>query len=205
MSKNSNDEGGPQVDRVDELERSCRRMIKELDEKSEQLAIINGVLRLVASEVEIKDVLQVFANNLKTLCPYDQIGIALFDASSRRFVVPFVLKVGRVTVNQDLDRSFADEELFTVMEKREPVLRRHLKPDEMKVKGDTTFVKRVLSCELIVPLNLGETRYGLLNVCCFDPDGLRDDHVRIVSDLAPAVAVAVHTFLERNQGKIPYA
>ena len=50
----------------------------------------------------------------------------------------------------------------------------------------------------------GERRYGLLNVCCFDPDGLRDDHVRILSDLAPAVAVAVHTFLERNQGKIPY-
>lgn len=195
----------PSTQRIEDLERSCRRMIKDLDEKSEQLAIVNGVLRLLASEMEIKDVLQVFANNLKTLCPYDQISIALFEPNTRRFIVPFVLKVGRVTVNKDIDRSFADDDLLRVLEKREVTLRRHLKPDEMKVKGDTTFVKRVLSCELMVPLNLGEKRYGILNVSCFDPDGLRDDHTRILSDLAPAISVAIHTFLERNKWKIPYS
>lgn len=203
MSQDKSTEGAPPT-RVEELERSCRRMIKELDEKSEQVAIINGILRLLASDMQVKDVLQVFANNLKTLCPYDQISIALFDAASRKFLVPFVLKVGKVAVNKDFDRSFQDEELQSILERPEPVLRRHLKPDEMKVKGDTTFVRRVLSCELMVPLNLGERRYGILMVSCFDPDGLREEHVRIVSEIAPAVAVAIHTFLERNQGKIPY-
>ncbi len=204
MSMDPTGDGAPS-DRVEALERSCRRMIKELDEKSEQVAIINGVLRLLSSDVQIKDVLQVFANNLKTLCPYDQISIALHDVGSRKFYVPFVLKVGRVSVNKDFDRSFEDAELVAIMEKREPVLRRHLKAEDMKVKGDTTFVKRVLSCELMVPLNLGEYRYGVLNVSCFDPDGLREDHVRILSDLAPAVSVALHMFLERNHGKIPFS
>lgn len=190
--------------RIEELERSCRRMIRELDEKGEKLNIVNGMLRVLAGDGEIKDVLQVFAANLKTLCTYDQISVALFDPDNRKFIVPFVLKVGRVAENKSGDRTFADEDLVQVLEKREPTLRRNLKPEDMKVKGDTTFVKRVLSCELMVPLTLGSKRFGLLMVSCFDPDGLRDEHLDILADLAPVVSVVVHHFLDRNAGRIPY-
>ncbi|MBI3268700.1 MAG: GAF domain-containing protein [Planctomycetes bacterium] len=182
-----------------ESQHSCRTLLDAVNEKSEQLGIVNALLRSLGTAMDLREILQVFAFNLKQLCPYDRVSIALLDAERGTFRIPYFVKGGRVTVNAEGPLPTRDTVIDEVVRARGPVLRKNLKTSTLRFKSDTNFLKRACSCELLFPLVLGERVLGTFNVGSFEADALGPRHQQILSEVMPCVAVAVDRYLSSSK------
>ncbi len=167
------------------------KLLRQLEERTEQLAIINGILRTIVSGAALPDILRVFASNLKTIVPFDRCSIAVFDEKRRVFHVPYMVMGGKVQETHESSRPFESSPLSKVIETREPVIRRNLKKETCAFDTDTRFLKAGLACEMLLPLQVGGKPFGTFNMAAFETDGLTDDHLKIVGEIIPAIAVAV--------------
>lgn len=173
---------------------SCLTLLDAVNEKSEQLGIVNGLLSSLGQAMDLRSILQVFAVNLNRICPYDRISIALFDPDTQRFRIPFMVKGGRVLGNAEGPIAYGDTILSQVVTTRSPILRQNVKKT-MHFKSDTAFVKKGYSCELLFPLTLGDRVLGTFNVGCFEPETLTHRHQQILADVIPCVTIALDRYL----------
>ncbi|MBI5369302.1 MAG: GAF domain-containing protein [Planctomycetes bacterium] len=190
--------------RIRELEKALKdsqqsigKLLDAANEKSEQLGIVNGLLRSLGTALDLREILQVFAINIKRICPYDRISIALYDAGTRRFTVPFQVKGGRVMPSTERPVAYEDTIQSKVLETRTPILRRNVKEESLRFKHDTNFLKKGFACELLFPLVLGPHELGTFNVGCFEPETLTERHQQILADIIPCVVIAVDRYLGR--------
>lgn len=167
------------------------KLLAALEERTEQLAIINGVLRTIVSGAPLPDILRVFASNLKTIVPFDRCSIAISDERRRVFHVPYMLMGGSVQETRERARPFASSPLSKVIETRRPLLRRNIRKEKNRFPTDRHFMKRGFGCELLVPLQVGDKPFGTFNMGAFEPERLTEAHLRIVQEIIPAIAVAV--------------
>ncbi len=175
---------------------SGARILGQLDEKMEQLALINGVLRTIVGGTSLPDVLRVFASNLKTICPFDRLGIALYDAERRVFHTPFVVMGGRMADAREPARPYGDSPLSKVIETHQPILRGNIREEGA---GEKNGVRRSLGCEMLFPLAVGEKPFGVFEVGCFEPGRLNERHLALLADIVPAIAVAATQYLSREK------
>ncbi len=167
------------------------KLLRQLEERTEQLAIINGILRTIVSGAALPDILRVFASNLKTIVPFDRCSIAVFDEKRKVFHVPYMVMGGKVQETHESARPFESSPLSKVIETREAVVRRNLKKDKSAFDTDTRFLKVGFACEMLLPLQVGEKPFGTFNMAAFESDGLTEGHLKIVGEIIPAIAVAV--------------
>jgi transcriptional regulator with GAF, ATPase, and Fis domain len=170
---------------------SAARLLSQLEEKSEQLALVNGVLRTAAGAASLSDVLRVFASNLKSICPFDRMSVSLYDPARKVFHVPYAYFAGRVVETREPPRSYGDTPLSRVIETRQPLLRKNIR-QEMTFRLDSDFVRQGLGCEVIFPLLAGERPFGTFQMSCFEPGRLTERHLRLLQDILPAIAIVVH-------------
>jgi len=189
--------------RYRDLSDKYRRLLGEIETKSEQLALINGLLRLVNSNVTLDKILHVFSMNLKTLCPFDRLDIALFNPLQRHFEIPFALQDGRILSNPDeYPRPWGATVITKVVQERLPLLRTDIRKDFQQFDTDRLFVKKGYSTELIFPLEIENRVVGSLNIACFEAGKLADRHLRTLYEVSQAVTAAVYRYLVIN--KLPY-
>jgi transcriptional regulator with GAF, ATPase, and Fis domain len=176
----------------------ANRLLSILDQREEQLALINGVLRTIVGGATLPQILKVFAGNLKTLCPFDRCSISIYDEKARVFNVPYMIFEGHVQETNDAPRPFGSTILSKVIETRQPLLRRNLvvEEKEKRYEHDTDFVKRGFSSELIFPLTVANRAFGTFNIASFEADRLTEKHIYLIQDLIPAVSIAVWQHLE---------
>jgi GAF domain-containing protein len=167
------------------------KLLAQLEERTEQLAIVNGILRTIVSGAPLPDILRVFASNLKTIVPFDRCSIAVYDEKRRVFHVPYMVMGGKVQETHEGARPFESSPLSKVIETRRPVMRRNIRKERKGFDSDGRFLKQGFGCEILFPLQVGERPFGTLNMAAFEPERLTDAHLRIVDELIPAVAVAV--------------
>jgi GAF domain-containing protein len=167
------------------------RLLGQLEERAEQLAIVNGVLRTIVAGAPLPDILRVFASNLKTLCPFDRCSIAIFDDKQRVFRVPYMVMRGQVQETNEAPRPFGSSVLSSVIEFRKPVLRRNIPKDERHFATDDAFTRKGFACELLLPLQVGPHPFGTVNFGCYEADRLTEAHIPVLQEIVPAVAVAV--------------
>ena len=133
------------------------------------------------------------APNLKELCPFDLLSVALYDPRRKVFHVPFAYLKAKVSETGEAPRAWADTPLARAVETRRPFLRRGVQK-ERAFSMDTATLKRGMACEAIFPLFAGDAVFGTFQVGCLEADRLGDDHVHLMEDLIPAIASAVHRF-----------
>jgi GAF domain-containing protein len=186
--------------RYRELSDKYRRLLVELESKSEQMALIHGLLRLSNSNVTLDKILHVFSKNLKTLCPFDRLDIALFNPGTRQFEIPFALQDGRIASNPDeYARPWGATVITKVVEERLPLLRSDIRKDFHQFDTDRLFVQKGYSTELIFPLEIDNRVVGSLNIACFEAGRLNDKHLRTLYEVSQAVTVAVYRYLVGNR------
>lgn len=195
--------------RCDELEKrlvqseeTVRRLLLQLDEKFEELALLNGLLRAMGANRGIKEILQLFATNLKRLCPFDRLSIALFNNDTKKFQVPFVARQGQVMQNEEDPLPFEDPFLLEVVEQKKPLLRDNIKDTKVHFKTDTGYVRRGYACELLFPLEAGGNVIGTFNIGCYEPGRLDERHKRVLSELIACVSLAIHQYI-KSRGDRP--
>ena len=169
----------------------ANKLLAMLDQKSEQLALINGILRTIISGAELPDVLRVFASNLKTLCPFDRCSISIYDEKARLFHVPYMVVGGRVQETHDAPRPYDSTILSKVVETRQPLLRDNLAAESTKYASDSEFIEKGFAGEMLFPLTVSNRAFGTFNIGSFEAGRLTERHVMLIQDIVPALAVAV--------------
>ncbi len=188
--------------RLGESEDRVRRLLMQLDEKFEELALLNGLLRAMGSNKGIKEVLQLFATNLKRLCPFDRLSIALYNEGAKKFQVPFVARQGQVMQNEEDPLPFDDQALREVVEQKKPQLRDNIKDTKVHFKTDTGYIRRGYACELLFPLEAGGNVFGTFNIGCYEPGRLDERHKRLMSELIACVSLAINQYI-KSRGDRP--
>lgn len=180
---------------------TVRRLLLQLDEKFEELALLNGLMRAMGANKGIREVLQLFATNLKRLCPFDRLSIALYDEATAKFQVPFVARQGQVMQNEEDPLPFDDQVLREVIQAKRPLLRDNIKDTKIHFKTDTGYIRRGYACELLFPLEGGGMVYGTFNIGCYEPGKLDERHKRMLSELIACVSLAVHQYIKSRGDK----
>jgi GAF domain-containing protein len=184
--------------RYEELSKKYERLIVELEVKSEQLALINGLLKLTTSDITLDQILRVFSNNLKTLCPFDRLDVALFNPEEKHFEIPFALVGGSIMQNpDDYVRPWGSTIITRVFEEKTPLLRSDIRKD-FSFDTDRLFVQKGFSTELLFPLEISNRIVGTLNIACFEAGRLTEKHLHTLYEISNAVTVAVHRYLVKN-------
>ena len=184
--------------KLDELSAKYERLIVELEMRSEQLALINGLLKLTASDVTLEEILHVFSKNLKTLCPFDRLDIAIFNPSDRTFEIPIVLANGQLMQKPDhYRRPWGSTVITKVFLEKKPLLRSDIRRD-FSFDTDRFFVEMGYSTELLFPLEVENRIVGTLNIACIEAGKLQEKHLHTLYEVSNAVAVAVLGYLRRN-------
>lgn len=172
----------------------AQRMVAQLEEKSDQLGLVNGVLRTAIGAGSLAEVLRVFASNLKAICPFDRLSVSIYDPERNLFRVPYAYLGGQVIEVKEGPWAWADTPLSRAVETRQAVLRRSIGPGA-SLKADREFLRLGLGCAAIFPLMTGERAFGTFQLGCFEPGRLTERHVALLQDLLPAIAIVVHRFI----------
>jgi len=185
-----------------QLSKKYERLLVELETKSEQLALINGLLKLTASSVTLDQILLVFSKNLKTICPFDRLDVALYNPKEKLFEIPFALIGGSILSKPDpYVRPWGTTIITRVFEQKKPLLRSDIRKD-FTFDTDRLFVEQGFSTELLFPLEIENRIVGTLDIACLEAGKLTERHLHTLYEVSNAVAVAVYRYLEINQ--IPY-
>ena len=183
--------------RVDGERSLPNRLLAQLEERTEQLALINGVLRTIVAGAALPHILKVFASNLKTICPFDRCSISLYDARRKIFKVPYMVMGGKVVETRERPRPFASSPLSRVVTTRRPMLRRNVRAERKTYEIDRAFLAKGYACEMLLPLQVGDEVLGTFNLGTWEADRFSGDHLRLLQDVVPAIAVAVWSHRRR--------
>ncbi len=178
----------------------ANKLLKMLDQRTEQLGLINGVLRTIIAGASLPEILRVFGSNLKTLCPFDRCSIALYDEKERMFRVPWAIIDGRLTETSDAPRPYESTVLSKVIETRSPLLRKNLARDPLRFKNDAVFLQKGYGSELLFPLSVANRVFGTFNIVTFESDRLSERQMYLVQEVIPAVSVAVWQHVLAGRG-----
>lgn len=186
---------------VVEARRQAERMIDEVEEKASMLAIVNGTLRTIAANSPFNEMLRIFAANLKTLVPYDNLSVSLVDEERKVFHTPYMVSGGVVTDARGSGGSPATALQQKVMESKMPLLLNKPPREEMVParKDDTRFIRRGYGSEAVLPLLLGKENIGTLNIACYESDKLTQKHISLLNEILPALSIALILHLQKRK------
>ncbi len=174
------------------------RLLDEVDVHIRQLGLVNGILSAVLAGASLPETLKIFYSNLKTLCPIDRMSISKYDAERRVFLVPMAIKGGRLIETNEPPRPFDTTPLSEAVRTRTAVLRKDIR-QENSYAQDHEFIRRGFESEMFFPLVAGEEVFGTFQVGCFEADLLTERHLRIVSEILPAITISMRLLFDRNR------
>lgn len=178
---------------------TAAKLFAQLEQRTEQLALINGVLRTIVCGAPLPEILKAFASNLKRLCPFDRCSISIYDERHQVFHRPYMIIDGRVRETKEEPRKAGATILSRVIETRQPLLRRNIRSDDPRFEADRRLLRKGFASELFFPLQVGDKPFGTFNLCAFEGNRLDERHVRLLHDVVPAIAVAVWQHLSREK------
>jgi GAF domain-containing protein len=168
------------------------RMLVQLETRTEQMALITGIIKKLLSGMKLDEILNIFGKYVKTICPYDRVDISIINHSTGNVDIPFVLSGGQVLKNpEDYVRPFKATVISKVVEENLPLLRRDIRKD-FRFDSDRLFVKQGFASEMIFPLYFGDEVMGTFDIACYEPGRLTEDHLEILKEIMPAFSLALH-------------
>jgi GAF domain-containing protein len=183
---------------ITETRAFARKMVAQLEEKSDQLALVNGMLRTAIGAASLAEVLRVFASNLKSICPFDRLSVSIYDAGRNLFRVPYAYLGGQVIEVKEGPWGWADTPLARAVETRQPFFRKSI--NQAAAPGaDREFVRLGLGCAAIFPLLVGDRAFGTFQLGCFEAGRLTERHVALLQEFLPAIAIVVQRFTGRGE------
>ncbi len=201
----SRENGKKNDSKIRELEKSrldekakMDRMLVLLETRTEQLALVTGIIKKLISGMELPELLNIFGKYVKTLCPYDRVDVSIYNEATDQFDIPFVLEGGKVTKNVEYPRPYKSTVIHKVVEENKPLLRSDIRK-EFQFDTDQLFVKRGYTTEMIFPLDIGGKVVGTFDIACLEPGRLNQRHMEILGELMPAFSLAVYFFLQKKK------
>ena len=124
--------------------------------------------------------------------------VSRYDAKKKLFFIPLAIKSGRLVETNEPPRPYDETPLSEVVESQVAVLRRDIRETRSYVQ-DTQFIRKGFESEMLFPLVSNGKVFGTFQVGCFEADRLKERHLRIVSQILPAITLAMKQLMERDR------
>ena len=171
---------------------------KEERLKSEQLGreLLYQTGKVLASSLELSEVLEVIMDALKVLIPYDAAGVFLIN-KQRQEVEEIATRGYDPSLESDLKVKIGQGLIGWVAKTGQPVI----VPD---VRQDSRYVNARLETrsEMVVPITSGDRVIGVFNLESDLPNAFREEDLRLLADFAAQAALSIERaqlFAERVQ------
>lgn len=172
-----------------------RRLLAEVQERAEELAIINGVARAVSQQLEPAQLLETVYDHVSRVMSIDAYHISLYDAATNMLSYPIIYEDHeRVEMPPAPLRSTSNT--YQVMQTGKPLLigltdeeKAELLAGSVNLIGDTS--KPMAASSVFVPLIFGQQAASVLAVHSYEPNAYDDADVALLDGIAHHVAVAL--------------
>ena len=166
------------------------RLLKETEQRTAELAVINSVQEALAKELDIQAIYDMVGNRIRDLFDAQVVGIATFDHAKELEVIHYLIEKG---------------ERYNPVPRPLNILRKHLIQTKEKILINKNFeevtaafgVKKVPGTEpplsaLYVPLVIGEKVTGYVSLQNIDKENaFSESDVRLMETLANSMGVAL--------------
>lgn len=166
------------------------RLLKETEQRTAELAVINSVQEALAKELDIQAIYDMVGNRIRDLFDAQVVGIATFDHATEMEIINFLIEKG---------------ERYNPVPRPLNILRKHLIQTKEKILINKNFeevaaafgVKKVPGTEqpksaLYVPLVIGEKVTGYVSLQNIDRENaFSESDVRLMETLANSMGVAL--------------
>ncbi len=171
---------------------------KEERLKSEQLGreLLYQTGKVLASSLELAEVLEVIMDALKVLIPYDAAGVFLIDKQKQE-VEEIATRGYDSSLESDLKLKIGQGLIGWVAKTGQPVIVPDVRLDSRYVTARVTT-----RSEMVVPITSGERVIGVFNLESDHPDAFREEGLRLLADFAAQAALSIERaqlFAERVQ------
>ncbi|MFQ6028509.1 MAG: GAF domain-containing protein, partial [Dehalococcoidia bacterium] len=166
------------------------RLYQDLQASSAEMAVVDGVARIITTTLNIDEVYEQFALETKKLVDFDRIAINVVDPEAESFVFRYVSGlVWRNRRSGDV-LPLAGTQTQHVITTRQPLLRSDVAED-IRFVGDSSFLEAGMRSTILVPLVSQGRFIGTLSLRSqrVDAYGPREQTIleRLASQIAPAL------------------
>jgi PAS domain S-box-containing protein len=171
-----------------------RHAEEELRRKTERIAVISELGRIISSSLDIREVYDAFANGVKRLIDYDRISIALYDEERDAIRMHLVRTKGESKIPEGSWRPKKGTVIGYVIDTGKPFIRRNAL-EEREFMEDEVIVPEGLRSYVAVPLYSKGKVIGTFNLGSSRPDTYSEEDLEVLEDLSKQLAIAVENSL----------
>jgi PAS domain S-box-containing protein len=176
-----------------QAEASLRKSEEEARRLAQENAVMAEIGKIISSTLDIEEVYERFAEEMRRLIPFDRLGVNVIDRKNYNFSIPYVLgplvtsrRAGEViplagTGTEEVMRT--QTSLFIHEENREAIISRF--------PGLAPIFKAGLQSIMIVPLIVKNDVIGVMNIQMAKPNAYTEMDLRLAERISSQVAGAI--------------
>ncbi len=165
----------------------------------EQLDLLRRLNTLLLSGADISQVLQGFAEAVRSFIPFDRLSVSVFDEPTNREWLFVVFHDGPTWEMQQVKPFVTFGAAKRAMQMRQPILRPQLQPDEHP--AERWLLEQGFRSSLVYPLPMRGQFQATLNFSSRTPENFRGEHIAFLNAIADQVAIAFHDLLSDEAEK----
>ncbi len=176
---------------LSEVRSAVESLKANIAERNAQLATVNEIAATVATSLDIKEVMSKTVNLIRDRLGYYHVSIFLLDEKGENAIVrESTGEVGRIFKERPHTLAVGSQSIIGyVTAARQPRIASDTETDSVHFKNPLLPNTR---SEMGLPLMIGETLFGALDVQSTQPHAFSDDDVAVLQNMANQIAVAIN-------------
>jgi len=164
---------------------------EKVNERTGQLAAINEIAAVIAASLDINEVMSKTVGLIRDRLGYYHVSIFLLDEQGNNAIVrESTGEVGRILKERPHTLAVGSQSLIGyVTANRKPRIALDTRADSGHFKNPLLPNTR---SEIALPLTIGETLFGALDVQSVEPNAFTDEDVAVLQNMANQVAIAIN-------------
>jgi PAS domain S-box-containing protein len=167
-----------------------KRAEEELRKKSERIAVISVLDRIISSSLDVHEVYDAFAEGVKRLIDYDRISVALYDEEEDAIRMHLVRTKGESKMPEGSWRPKKGTVIGHVIDTGKPFIRRDVLM-EKEFMEDEVVIPEGLRSYVVMPLYSRGKVIGTFNLGNCKPDAYSEEDLEVLEDLSKQLTIAV--------------
>ncbi|HLF74543.1 MAG TPA: GAF domain-containing protein [Anaerolineales bacterium] len=176
------------------LEQKVRERTEELNQRVDELAILNSVSEAMAKTLDVKTVMKIVGDKVQSIFQAESVAIMLLDTQTNLIHTHYEYDQGEYLISDPFP--FGKGITTKAMQSRQPILIGTLKegetkgafiPPEILTQGSG----KITESQVMVPIIVGEKALGAVAVGSYKQHAYNENHVRLLQTLATNMGVAI--------------
>ncbi len=166
------------------------RLLKETEQRTAELAVINGVQEGLAKELDIQGIYDLVGERIRNLFDAQVVVIRTFDHTAKQEQLSYAIEKGERIYSEPRPFMWANKQLIN---SKEPLLINHNYEETSKKYGSTGVKKgQMPRSALFVPMMLGDVVKGSISLQNIDRENaFTESDLRLLTTLSNSMSVAL--------------